>query len=339
MKRVYLIALALIALSATTLEAATLEWSTAHSQASSTTNQLRAVAVSDQPGNDSVYLGYIQTTGGNRRIERRDTAAPYSVLNSVMMGDQPKGIATDDRGYVFSANRGSSTTSSYIQAWSSTLTPVVGGTTSFTSPVIGGIAVQKVGAVYYAYTVYESGGLVQRYDVTNPAAMTLDTSFGLAGSYIIPGGSNLRGIEVAADGTIYVAARTDGQVYRVSSDLMSVASFPLNRAMDVALEGSTLYATSYDGANSFIRVLDATNMAFVEDISISTLDGNPYSRGATEGFSGVDVDATGSLWLADQHYGSAGGTQDRLLVGAVPEPASALIAGLALVGLAIARRR
>src|SRR5687768_14693737 len=51
--------------------AATLTWSTAVNQTSSTTNQLRAVALADQPGNDSVYLGYIQTTAANnRRVNR-----------------------------------------------------------------------------------------------------------------------------------------------------------------------------------------------------------------------------------------------------------------------------
>lgn len=325
---------------ASAASAATLTWSTVVSTASGTTNQLRAVAVSDQPGNDSVYLGYIQTSL-NRRVDRHDSNSPYSVLNThASAGDQPKGIATDDRGNVFIANRGSTTTSSRIQSFSSTLGPI--STTTATTPVIGGLAIQKVGATYYAYTVYESGGLVQRYDVTNPAAMTLDATFGTGGSYNIPGGNNLRGIEIGADGTLYIAARTEGQVWKVSSDLSTVNAFTLNRAMDVALYGGKIYATSYDGASSFIRVVDAASMAFVEDIAITTLDGNPYSRGASEGWSGIDIDADGNIWLADQHYGSAGGTQDRLLRGvtlAIPEPASAGLVAAAALGVVASRRR
>jgi len=319
--------------------AATLTWTTATSQTSGTTNQLRSVAVSDQAGNDSVYIGFIQTSG-NRRVDRLDLNSPYGVLNTHASGpDQPKGIATDDRGNVFVANRGSGTTSSQIQSFSSTLVP--NSTTPATTPVIGGLAIQESAGTYYAYTVYESGGLIQRYDVTNPAAMTLDVSFGAGGSYNIPGANNLRGVEVGADGTLYVAARSDNNVYRVSSDLTTVSSFPLNRAMDVALYGGNIYATSYDGADSFIRVIDATTMAFIEDIDITTLDGNPYSRGANEGWGGIDIDNSGNIWLADQHYGSTGGTQDRLLIGSslVPEPASIVMLGMAAASFFVVRRR
>jgi hypothetical protein len=319
--------------------AATLTWSTVTDTASGTTNQLRSVAVSDQAGNDSVYIGYIQTSG-NRRVDRLNLNSPYSLLNThPSAGDQPKGIATDDRGNVFIANRGSGTTSSRIQSFSSALAP--NSTTTATTPVIGGLAIHENAGAYYAYAVYEAGGLIQRYNVTNPTAMTLDLSFGTGGSYIIPGGNNLRGIDVGADGTLYVAARTEGQVWKVSSDLTTVTSFPLNRAMDVALYGGNVYATSYDGANSFIRVISAANMAFIEDINIATLDGNPYSRGINEGWSGIDIDDAGNIWLADQHYGSAGGTQDRLLLSstlAVPEPASVAMIVAAIGAIALRRR-
>lgn len=332
-------AIALLAVSAHTAQAAGIPWTTVHSQASTTTNQMRGVAVSGQPGNDSVYVTYIQTTGvtPNRRIEQRSTISPYSVLSSFNSVDQPKGVATDDRGNVFVAYRNSGDTSSYLRAFSSTLT--AGTSTAGSSPVIGGIAIQQVGPTYYAYAVYEAGGLVQRYDVTNPGAMTLDLAFNGTGSFNIPGAANLRGIDVAADGTIYVAARSDNRVYKVSSDLSTVTSNTFTRPMDVALYGDKLYATSYNGTNSFLRLLDPATMTTIEDITASTLNGGPYSRGANEGWSGVDVDAQGNIYMADQHFGSAGGTQDRLLLAVVPEPASFALAGLAVVGLFVARRR
>jgi hypothetical protein len=310
---------------------AALTWNTAVNTTSTTTNQLRSVAASDQAGNDSVYIGYIQTSG-NRRLERRDSNPAYGLLNFFASGaDQPKGIVTDDRGNVFVSNRGSGTTSSVIRAFSSTL--VSGSATTATMPVIGGLAIQKVGPTYYAYAVYEENGLVQRYDVTNPAAMTLDTTFGTLGSYNIPSAGGLRGVEVGSDGTLFVAARDDNKVYRVSSDLATVTSFNLTRAMDVALYGGNLYATSYNGTSSLIQVVDQTTLAAVETINITTLDGNPYSRASSEGWGGIDIDGTGRIWLADQHYGSTGGTQDRLLVSSpVPEPSSIVLAGALLVG-------
>src|SRR4051812_39317971 len=71
-----------------------LTWSTAYNQTSSTTNQLRAVSVADQPSNNSVYVGFIQTTGANnRRVNRYDTSSPYAQLNQKLSGssEQPKG--------------------------------------------------------------------------------------------------------------------------------------------------------------------------------------------------------------------------------------------------------
>jgi hypothetical protein len=319
--------------------AASLTWTTAVNQASSTTNQLRAVAVANQPGNNSVYLGYIQTSG-NRRIDRHDLSSPYGVLDTHASGlNQPKGIVTDDRGNVFVANRNSGSSTSFLQSFSATLG--VNSSSSTSSPVIGGLAIQKSGSNYYAYAVYEAAGRIERYDVTNPASMSLDTSFGTLGVYNIPGATDLRGIEVGADGSLFVASRGDNRVYKVSADLTTVTSAAVTRAMDVALYGGNVYATSYNGASSLIRSLTQSSLGFVEDITITTLDGNPYSRGASEGWSGIDIDSAGNIWLADQHYGSTGGTQDRLLRGAslIPEPASLSLVGLGALGLFVVRRR
>jgi hypothetical protein len=321
--------------------AATLTWTSAVDTTSSTVNSLRSVDLAND--GSSVYIGYIQTSG-NREIERHDSNIPYALQNvTVSGGNQPKGIATDDRGNVFVAHRGSGTTSSVIQAYSSTLTP--GSTTAATTPVIGGLAIQKSGSNYYAYTVYESGGLIQRYDVTNTGAMTLDATFGTAGSYNIPGATDLRGVEVGSDGSLYVASRGDGKVYKVSSDLSTVTSANLNLAMDVAIFGGNVYATSYNGAGSFIRSFALSDLSTVEDIFITTLDGNPYSRGGNgTGWSGIDIGSDGRIWLVDQLYQTSGTARDRLIVGtalqAVPEPATLVLAGLALLSfVGLARRR
>lgn len=328
-------------LTAPAASAAPITWTTATSQASGTGNQLRAVAVSNEAGNDSVYLGYIQTSG-TRRIDRRDLDSPYSVLNTHASGfDQPKGIVTDDRGNVFVANRNSSSSTSRIESFSSALASNFN--TGTVGPVIGGLALYKSGSDYYAYAAFEAGGLIQRYNVTNPGSMTLDASFGTGGSYNIPGAADLRGIEVAADGTIFVASRDANRVYKVAADLSSSSFVTLTKAMDVALYGGNAYVTSYNGASSLIQVLSQSDLSTVDTIAITTLDGNPYTRlNNTEGWSGIDIDANGNIWLADQNYGSTGGTQDRLLLGstlAVPEPGTVALAGLAAFVFAGMRRR
>jgi MYXO-CTERM domain-containing protein len=347
--RLFAIAVVCAALSASS-NAAPLTWTTAVNQASTTTNQLRAVALADQLGNDTVYLGYIQDTGSNRRrVNQHSTASPYTMLSQQLSGNsqQPKGIATDDRGNVFVAYRQSGDSTSYIQSFTSDLT-ISNDTTTTVSPVVGGIAIQKSGSTYYAYTVYEAGGLVHRYDVTNPSNMTLDTTFGLGGSYNVPLANNLRGIEVGPDGSLYIAARDDsnspnpnGRVYKVAADLSSSSFVQLTRAMDVAIFGNHLYATSYNNTNSLIRKLNLSDLSTVDDITIPLLDGNPYSRGASEGWGGIDIDASGRIWLADQHYGSTGGTQDRLLVSSslIPEPTSVVLGLLAIAALFSVRRR
>lgn len=321
--------------------AATLTWTTVNDHAvPSSTNQLRAVALASD--GQSVYTGFIQMTGGHRRVYRFDTSSPYSLLDTHVSGnDQPKGVATDDRGNVFVGNRISGSGDSFLQSFTSTLSPIA--TAPQVSPILGGLTVHKSGSNYYAYAVYEGSGLIQRYDVTDPSVMALDTSFGVGGSYSIPGAGDLRGVDVGPDGSIYVASRGDAKVYKVSSDLSTVTFAAVPRAMDVAIYGSRIYATSYNGSSSLIRALNRSDLSFVEDITITTLDGNPYTRGTAEGWSGIDIDANGNVWLADQQYsGSGTNTRDRLLMGSsltIPEPSSFLLLALCSSVFVVRRRR
>src|SRR5436190_12186236 len=121
----------------------TLTWSTAYSQLSSTTNQLRAVEVASQTGNNSVYVGMIQTTGGHRDVYQFSTTAsfPLSPLtDSGGSNDQPKAIATDERGNVYVGDRIIGGNSGKITTFSSNLTGPIFTTTNVPTEQFGGLA-------------------------------------------------------------------------------------------------------------------------------------------------------------------------------------------------------
>jgi hypothetical protein len=147
-------------------------------------------------------------------------------------------------------------------------------------------------------------------------------------------------MEVADDGTLFVADRDNSKLFKISADLSTVTSVTVASAQDVALYEGKLYVSSYAGTASKIAVLNASDLSFVQDIDITTLDGSAYSRANSEGFAGIDIDSTGHLWLLDENYGSAPGgvVRDRLLVSsAVPEPST--LGLLVLGGSALLMRR
>ena len=301
------------------------------------TNQMRSVAVSRQAGNESVYFSFIQTSG-NRNVRRIDWNAPFSVLNSrnpQSGGDQPKAVATDDRGNVYIANRLSGSTASVLRTHNADLTQ--SATYTATSNFdYGGLAWHKSGGTDYLYLSHEANGIIQRFDASDPLNLTLDTSFGTGGTFQVAGATNLRGIEVASDGTIFVASRNDHRLYRVSSDLSSTTSTVINRAFDIALYGGKGYVTSYAGTSSMVSVFNPANLSVIEQWTVADIG---FSRGSSEGYAGIDIDSMGRMWLVDEHYaGSGTSTADRLLVS-TPVPAPASLALLGLGGLAASRRR
>lgn len=312
-------------------------FSLAYGQASGTTNQMRSVAVSRDGVSNSVYFGFIQTSG-NRNVRQHDWNAPYAFLNSrspASGGDQPKAIATDDRGNVFIANRLSGTNDAIIRTHSPSLVQQATLNTLSTND-FGGIAWQKVGNDHFLYLTREASGIVQRFNANNPLAITLDTSWGTGGSFTVPTGTSLRGIDVAADGTLYIASRVDNKLYKVSSDLSTTSSITIAANQDVALFGGKAYATSYSGNQSKISVVDLASFS-VEDEWDSGEIGFTLTA-SSQGYAGIDIDSQGRIWLVDQAFGATGGTQDRLLVSA-PIPAPGALALLGLGGLMATRRR
>lgn len=297
----------------TFMVASPLIWSTAVNQDSNFTYSLRSVAL----GNNSVYIGYIQSSSGGRDVHRHSPEAPYELINARGTSfEQPKAIAVDDRGYVYTVNReGYGSNRSIIKVYSDDLSDAI-ATVVLGTYEYGGAAIYRSGSQYYLYVTSEGNGTIYRFNVTNLDNIFIDTSFGSYGSFMVPGGSNLRGITVDSDGTIFVADRDGGRVFRINADLTQTTPVAMTRPMDVALYKGRAYVTSYNGVNSLIRVFDKTDMSVVGDLNIATLDGAPYVREYNaEGLSGIAIGADGRIWVCDQCYRRNGRNySDRLLV-------------------------
>ncbi len=288
-----------------------IDWITAVDNSTKDTNQMRSIALA----NDSVYLGYIQTYNNGRDIHRHDINPPYDLLNSRGMSVvQPKGLAADDRGYIYSANRmGGGSYLAVVDVYNSVLEKV--SSINISSDEFGGAAIFKDGDKYYLYVSVEVRGEILRFDVTDPEDIKPDTTFGTYGRFNIPGATRLRGLEVDSDGTIYVASRDDsgGRLYRISSNF-EVTIVGVTRAMDVALYGDRAYVTSYNEQNSKISVFKKDDLSLIGDITANSLDGDVYTRGTVEGWSGIEIDEDGRIWLCDQNYNKTTHNVDRLLV-------------------------
>lgn len=320
---------------------------------SSTTDSLRGIALS--PDGSAEYLGFIQS-GAGRSIREYSSGVLAgtnpTITNSTSTSSfQPKGVATDDRGYVYATdNNSAGANSEKFSIFSSDLLTTESTTTTATvgppAYSLGGIEVQKVGGNYYAYVATNKGAAtIERWNVNNPAAPVLDS--GWAGSGVLnlktTQGSNafVNGLCVAPDGTIYATGgvlSTDrgDKVFKISADGTSISSANVTQAMDVALYGGDLYVAEYNSSASAIGVLSASDLSSIT--TLTTGFAHAGAPGNDDGYSGITVNSSGQLYVSDQIYGSTGGTQDRVLVSSpVPEPMSLGLVGVG--ALALRRRR
>jgi PII-like signaling protein len=281
----------------------------------SRTHVMRSVAL----GNDSVYVGYIQDdTPQCRDVHRHGLESPYDLEDARGIGAlQPKGLATDDRGYVYVMNRqGGGSYLGEVEIYNEDLSELK-ATFTLQNYWFGGITAYEENGSYFVYITNESNGKIRRYDVTDPTNPVVDASFGTNGDFTVIGAIKLRGITVDGDGTIFVAG--DNNLYRISSDLAAFSSAYVYGPMDVALYEGLAFVTSKDKANSSIKVMDKNDLSCVieDKVVISTIDGNAYSRGTSEGWSGIDIGDDGRIWLCDELYHYVKNplsAKDRLLV-------------------------
>src|SRR5487761_738099 len=286
------------------------------------------------PDGSSIYAGYIHSDAINE-ISTSTSAIEASVSTPTL---QPKGVATDDRGYVYSTlNSGSGATTQKWAIYNSNLTPVSGSpftTATTASKQIAGMAVQKLNGHYYAYISSNKGeGTIERWDVTNPSSPTLDTTWGANGiidlrsaSFGLGSNAYVNGLVVDTDGTVYATGgvnTTDrgDSVFKISADGLSVTkTAAVSGAMDDAIFDGKLYVVEYLGPNSSLEVLNESDLSLVNKITGVPIGAyantTPDAQGYDAGYSGIAISPGGKVYVAEELYtnNNDGVFHDRILV-------------------------
>jgi hypothetical protein len=335
-------------------------------------NSVRGLALS--PDGSQEYLGFIQS-GASRSVEEYATdstfgspASPISAgtgatASTTLNSDQPKGVAVDNQGNVYATlNSGANSSTQGFGIYSSSLTSLGSASVSLpSSSQIGGIAVQNVGGTNYAYVSSNKGtGVIERYNVSNPAAPVLDTSWAkngvlnltTLGFSITNGSPALNGLEVAPNGTIYAtAAVVNPNVNRGDSvlEISADGSTLLNQnnsvteAMDLTLFGGNVYVADYNGGSSAITVLNASDLSLNSaataqlNAGLAAINLGSTAAGSDDGFAGITVNSAGQLFVTDEAYGS--GLDQVLVSSPVPEPATIGVFIVGASALLLRRRR
>lgn len=234
---------------------------------------------------------------------------------AVESGAYIKGLAADDRGYVYCgiANKANDGAIYFSVIKSADLSQVSYLKIDITGKVgVNGTAISKQGSKYFLYLVtnYETDR-IYCYDVTNAASPAIVTSFGTNGFVDIAaklGVSEGNNIAVAADGTIYLAAKTASgskgdTVLKIKSDGSAV----LAKVAFAEAFGCTLYddqyviSASYNAAKSAVEIYNASDLSIVASYPI------------TDAANLTNAQIGGNkLYVCDQGYNSG----DRILVSA-----------------------
>jgi WD40 repeat protein len=295
---------------------------------------IRGLALA-QNGSGDVYYGHIQLCkdgagglpDGFTNIARLSAGGALlstrSLSSDFPPSEQPKTLATDDRGDVYTAFA-DGTVHIYNADLSSELASFSANPTR-----VEGVAVQHSGAFYYLYTSSRNDGLIKKYDVTSVASPSLVTSRDLSGT-------NARGLAVDSSGNVYVADK-NGTVFKIASDFASDTSTSVgdvSSAIDVAIDGPFAFVSRQDAGSSAITKL------LLSDLSVQDVLTDPVYSGSDTGLAGIDIDPTGRIYVADEDAFRDDGTAtyiDRIYT--VPEPGGILLGAGGLVLTLLRRRR
>ena len=247
---------------------------------------MRGMAISQ----DGKYMfGGFLNPNGSSAIEMFETATGKIVSGIQYIQSEnnkssyPKGLATDDRGYLYAGlayNPNNTQADLAVYSYADGLKLVSHTTIKTTSPDVktgvNGVAVEKVNGTYYAYIVvnYDVDYLI-RVNVNDPANPVLDTAFGEGGvidlqkePYSLKEANYL---DVDTDGTIYLGCQTqsDRVLMILSADgtsILNQISHPT--AYGVALWGDYILVSTQKTGN--IGVYNKYSYQPVGTFAIST---------------------------------------------------------------------
>ena len=265
---------------------------TADSNLNAARYQMRGMAISHDgkysfggylnPKNTSAVEMFDNTTGevvgGYQKIQEDGTSTSY-----------PKGLATDDRGYLYVALaynpnkiRADFAVIDYNQKDPATgmlkeVAYVKMCDTGESKTGVNGITVEKVNGIYYAYIVVNYDiDRIYRYDITIPSDPLLDTTFGTGGyidlqkdPYNLSEGNYL---DVDEDGKIYLGVTdtsSSNHLMVISEDGNTVLNkIAQTKAYGVAVNDKYVFVSSQNSGN--ICVYDKYTLALVKELSITT---------------------------------------------------------------------
>ena len=308
---------------------------------------MRGMAISK----DGKYMfGGFLNPNGSASIEMWETATGNLVSGIQYMQPEnskssyPKGLATDDRGYLYAAlaynpNNTRADLATYTYEGGE-LTQIgyanIVMTDESTKTGVNGITVEKVNGVYYAYVIvnYDVDYLV-RLNVNDPKNPVIDTSFGKNGMIDLQKDpykiKDANYIDVDTDGTIYFAATTqsDSMLYILTPDGSTIINqVSQTKAYGVALWEDYVFVTSQSSGK--VCIYDKVTNALVANISVTSdniklpieRDDILFNNGISS-FCNVAV-VNDILFLGDQGDGSAG--FDQIVATGLTEDAAKTVA-------------
>jgi hypothetical protein len=270
----------------------------------------RGLAIS--PDERFLYLGYSKSF--NQRVVRKidlsvsDPANNHSAVVAQLKlppGSQPaRDIATDDKGRVYLA------LGTKIEVYNSNLqTPPLHTISGLTA--CEGVAVRRENGTLAVYATERLDKTLKRFVLVESAGETIVSSSktGLDGDgeVLIIGGSRPRGLDIASDGTAWIADLGKNRIYRVNSAGKTVDSTGVKSPMDLAIDESRGEVYVSQNTLRTIKVLSLSTGKIKRTLTPPAADLNldlegetPTGAAGSGALCGIDVASCKRVYVANE---------------------------------------